>query len=43
MDYIDEIRQEVSDILAKSELTAGDIRRLGYLEAQMNRALDQDY
>jgi hypothetical protein len=41
MDYIDHLRAEVDAILAQDELDPCDIRRLGNLENQINRAMDQ--
>ena len=39
MNELDQMREEVTAILNQKELSAGDIRRLGYLEAQISNWL----
>jgi hypothetical protein len=44
MNYIDEMKEEVTIILNKDYLDESDIRRLGYLESAISRAyLETDY
>jgi len=44
MDYLDTLKAEVTSILDQKELSSSDIRRLDYLESQINRATIQlDY
>ena len=39
MSIIDQINEEIREIFAQDVISEGDIRRIGYLEQQLERAL----